>query len=280
MDVISLRGNEGEIMRYYVVADIHGFYEELQASLKEKGFYEDKEPHKLVVCGDLLDRGSEALKIQEFILELLKKDGVILIRGNHEDLFLDLVDNAEKWMTKGYFYSSHHLRNGTVDAVLQLMGKDLLLSTINPEEFKVKAKNTPFYKTIIPAMKNYYETKNYIFVHGWIPCFVLGSGTNTKDTFIYQDNWREQGKEAWDKARWLNGMAAAFCGVVELNKTIICGHWHCSYGHAILEGEGAEFGEDANFLVYFSNGIIALDACTAYSRKVNCIVLEDEPIDE
>ncbi len=54
----------------------------------EKGFYADKEPHKLVVCGDLLDLGSEALKVQEFILELLKNDDVILIRDNHEDQFL------------------------------------------------------------------------------------------------------------------------------------------------------------------------------------------------
>ena len=51
-------------MRYYVVADVHGFYLELQAALTEKGFYEDKEPHKLVVCGDLLDRGDEALELQ------------------------------------------------------------------------------------------------------------------------------------------------------------------------------------------------------------------------
>ncbi len=267
-------------MRYYVVADVHGFYEELQASLKEKGFYEDKEPHKLIICGDLLDRGSEALKVQEFIFELLKKDEIILIRGNHEDLFLDLVDNAEKWLTTWDIYSIHHYRNGTIDAALQLTKEDLLSSVMNPLEFKSKAMNTPFYKIIIPAMKNYFETKNYIFVHGWIPCMVIGHGTSTKDTFIYQENWRKQGKEQWDKARWINGMAAASHGVKEANKTIVCGHWHCSYGHSVLEGKGTEFGVDALFLPYYADGIIALDACTAYSRKVNCIVLDDEPLEK
>lgn len=86
-------------MRYYVVTDVHGFYSELQVALMEKGFYEDKEPHKLVVCGDLLDRGGEALKVQAFILELSKKDEVIIISGNHEDLFVDLIDNIDKWLT-------------------------------------------------------------------------------------------------------------------------------------------------------------------------------------
>lgn len=267
-------------MRYYVVADVHGFYSELQAALTEKGFYEDKEPHKLVVCGDLLDRGGEALKVQEFILELLKKDEAILIRGNHEDLFLDLIDNAEKWMTKGDIYSTHHWRNGTIDAALQLTEKDLLTSVLYPEGFELKGKNTPFYKTIIPAMKDYYETKNYIFVHGWIPCRVMGHGTGTKDTFIYEENWRKQGKEQWDEARWLNGMAAASRGVREPNKTIVCGHWHCSYGYAELEGKGKEFDADSDFSPYYADGIIAIDACTAFSRKVNCIVLEDEPMEK
>lgn len=276
MDTGDVREIDEDTMRYYVVADVHGFYSELQAALTEKGFYEDKEPHKLVVCGDLLDRGCEALKLQKFILELLKKDEVILIKGNHEDLFLDLINNAEKWMTKANIYSTHHWRNGTIDAALQLTGKDLQTSVLYPEDFKLKAKNTPFYKTIIPAMKDYYETNNYIFVHGWIPCAVMGRGIGTKDTFIYEENWREQGEDRWNKARWLNGMAAASCGVREPNKTIVCGHWHCSYGHAELEGKGKEFDADSDFSPYYADGIIAIDACTAFSRKVNCIVIEDD----
>ena len=39
-------------MRYYVVADTHGFFTEMIDALNEKGFFEDNEPHKLIVCGD------------------------------------------------------------------------------------------------------------------------------------------------------------------------------------------------------------------------------------
>ena len=75
-------------MRYYVVADIHGFYSELKLALNEKGFFSDALPHKLIVCGDLMDRGAEAKEVQQFIIDLMDKDQVILIRGNHEDLMI------------------------------------------------------------------------------------------------------------------------------------------------------------------------------------------------
>ena len=55
-------------MKYYVTSDIHGFYMEFQDALKSSGYYEDKEPHKLIIIRDLFDRGSEAKRLQAFIL--------------------------------------------------------------------------------------------------------------------------------------------------------------------------------------------------------------------
>ena len=31
-------------MRYYVAADVHGYFNELKSALTEKGYFEDKEP--------------------------------------------------------------------------------------------------------------------------------------------------------------------------------------------------------------------------------------------
>lgn len=105
-------------MKYYVTADVHGYFTELKTALAEQGFFEDTEPHKLVICGDLYDRGTEALRLQKFLLDLLSRDQVILIRGNHEDLALDLLHN---WSRKSYLQRHHNL-NGTVDTVCQLTG--------------------------------------------------------------------------------------------------------------------------------------------------------------
>lgn len=41
-------------MRYYVVSDVHSYYSFLISALTEQGFFEDKEPHKLIICGGLL----------------------------------------------------------------------------------------------------------------------------------------------------------------------------------------------------------------------------------
>lgn len=57
---------------------VHGYFTKLKTALAEQGFFEDTEPHKLVICGDLYDRGTEALRLQEFILDLLSKDQAFL----------------------------------------------------------------------------------------------------------------------------------------------------------------------------------------------------------
>ena len=63
--------------------------------------------------------------------------------------------------------------------------------------------------------------------------------------------------------------------MLESGKTVVCGHFHTSYGHSKFERKCTEFGEDADFSPFYAEGIIAIDGCTAHSGKVNCIVIED-----
>lgn len=91
---------------------------------------------------------------------------------------------------------------------------------------------------------------------------------------LYRDDWREADVGAWKLARWINGMDAAQYWKEE--KTVVCGHWHTSYGHAKYMHKGTEFGSDADFSPYYAPGIIAIDACTAHSGKMNVLVIEDE----
>lgn len=257
-------------MRYYVVADIHSFYDEMVTALKDKGFYEDKEPHKLIILGDLFDRGDQSVEMQNFVLDLMAKDMVILIRGNHEDLMMDLLNNAKYYFNSGIAVS-HHWSNGTVKTAADLAGVDIYNTDYQQLANKLAA--TPYITKIIPAMLNYYETEHYVFVHGWIPCDSLRKFTGK--TYLKKEGWRESHNREWEDARWINGMEAYQCGVKEEGKTIVCGHWHCSWGHCYLEGDGPEFAKNSNFDPFIADGIIALDACTGYSRRVNCVVLND-----
>ena len=251
----------GFVMRYYVTADVHGFYTIMEKALEEAGFFDDEGQHKLIILGDLFDRGNEAIRMMEFVLGLMEEDRVILIRGNHEDLFEEMVT------TDDGVPLLHHVRNRTYDTAIQLTEHRHFSANLWPGRFAREARETPFYTRIIPSMLDYYETEHYIFVHGWIPCERSSKG------YSYYPGWRDAGTARWKSARWINGIDAAQSSRAE--KTVVCGHWHASYGHARYAKKGTEFGADADFSPYFGPGIIAMDACTAYSGKINVIVLED-----
>lgn len=251
-------------MKYYVTSDVHGFYTLLREKLEQAGYFTDSQPHKLLILGDLFDRGKEAWEMQRFILDEMKADRAILIRGNHEDLFRELITTDGGWPL------SHHVSNGTFSTALQLTGLTRARAMADLEEFCERAWNTPYNRQIIPAMLDYYETQHFVFVHGWIPCI-----QERDKTYSYIENWRDADISMWQTARWINGMKAVQTCPVP-GKTVFCGHWHASYGHSKFEGKGSEFGEDADFSPYMGNGIIAIDASTANSGMVNCIIIEDE----
>ena len=54
-------------MKYYVLSDVHGYYDEMISALENAGFFKETEPHKVILCGDMMDRGQGALKVQEFL---------------------------------------------------------------------------------------------------------------------------------------------------------------------------------------------------------------------
>jgi serine/threonine protein phosphatase 1 len=248
-------------MKYYVLSDIHGFYSIFRETLKKAGYEDDPGEKKLLLLGDLFDRGSEELELQRYILELMGEDKVILVKGNHEDLFQELVTTDHGRPLR------HHVHNGTYDTLERLTGLKGYSWQANLRLAEA-GRETPLYTEIIPAMLDYYETRSYIFTHAWIPCQSFYGG------LVYDDGWREASPDQWREARWTNPMDAARTALPE-NKTVVCGHFHCSYGHSVYEGKGSEFGPDADFNPYIAPGIIAIDACTAYSKQMNCYVLED-----
>ena len=117
---------------------------------------------------------------------------------------------------------------------------------------------------------NYFETKNYIFVHSWIPIISQNGGY-----YKYDENWRTASNNRWEDAMWANPFDMHFLDLNKTNKTIVFGHWHCSAGHKILGHCKDEF----NYAIWepcYADGIIGIDRCTAYTGEVNVLVIEDE----
>ena len=59
-------------MKYYVTADTHGFYSVLRKALEKAGYFDDRGERKLIILGDLFDRGTEAKEMQDFILQQME----------------------------------------------------------------------------------------------------------------------------------------------------------------------------------------------------------------
>jgi len=262
-------------LKYYVVADVHGYYTELKKALDEVGFFADTEPCKLIVCGDMLDRGNEASKLIELMLRLKKEGRLVYILGNHEDLLVQcLQEIARGGVHEIASGMSAHYFNKTWDSLLQIGEMSENEAYKSPDELVRRVMQSPFYKELLPIGVDYYETPNYVFTHGWIPCFA--EGYRPLVDCKYNPDWRNADAGNWRCARWFNGMdLACKFKIIEPGKTIVCGHWHTSYGHAYIEERCSEWGENADFSPFRAEGILAIDASTPRSGKVNCVVIED-----
>ena len=239
--------------KYFVTSDIHSFYTIFHNALLDAGWEQDNPNHILIICGDVFDRGNEAKELLDYLLSI-PEERLILIRGNHEDLLDACIDEIEldKSVNEVHYY------NGTLGTIEQLVGKDILL--YQPEQVKAALKD--YYK-LINRCKDYYELGDYVFVHGWVPNLVCDS-----------HGLLVTNKYGWEKARWKNGMQEWSLGSHIEGKTVVCGHWHTSFGNYNYHNIGSgEFEKDSSFEPFIDKGIIALDACTAYSHKVNVVTI-------
>lgn len=251
--------------KFFVTSDVHGFFDIFHKSLLDKGFEIDNPEHHLIVCGDLFDRGDQVVELFEFVKSL--GDRFIYVAGNHESLLFDCMDE----IYKGKVPRSHHFHNGTVKTICRFCGQNEWIMYDPSWREKICETMQPVLDFISDNCVDYAEIGNYVFVHGWIPCH---QGL---------DDFRNATSEDWERARWNNGMEMwrnPNCRVE--GKTVVCGHWHCSYGWSHIRNERKEFpqknrkGWEKSFEPFVDDGIIAIDACTAYSDLCNVIVIEED----
>ena len=260
--------------KYFVVADVHSFYNELMNVLNNAGFDKENPNHIFINCGDLMDRGPSPLSCLMFV-NSLPDDRKILVRGNHEDLIEQCIARKD--------CLSHDYHNGTAMTIADL-SYSFWASDAHMKDMFDEVKRNSEYKKYMSSLVDYAEVGDYIFVHGWIPCDRDDPNPYhaRNINYTFNEDWRNGD---WDNARWINGMDAWHQGVKIEGKTIVCGHWHSSYGNSKFHKDGMEFPNYrstnpehryANFNPFIDDGIIALDACTAESHQVNCYTFEVE----
>lgn len=242
--------------KLFVISDVHSYFDEMKKALDKAGFDPWNSEHWLIVCGDVWDRGPKPIEVMRYLQRLPRK---VLVKGNHESLLQDLCD-------RGY-PGAHDYSNGTYDTVCKFGGAELGRSF---EECCIITEQRT--KNFIYSMKNYFETKNYIFVHSFVPLKSLDNKPmyyTRNRKFAIDPDWRHAHASAWEEARWGNPFELAEQGFLP-DKTLVFGHWGTyEQRPEIYDGEDL-------FDPIYGDGYIGIDGTTAASGQVNVIVLEDE----
>lgn len=247
--------------KFFVISDVHGYYDEMKKALDDAGFDPWNSEHWLISCGDNWDRGGQPVEVMKYLLGLPRK---ILVKGNHESLLQDLCE-------RGY-PCSHDFSNKTFDTVCEFggagEGRSFEQCCIITEQ---RTKN------FIYSMVNYFETKNYIFVHSFVPLKNLDGKPmhyTRNRKFEIDPDWRHAHASAWEEARWGNPFELAAQGFLP-DKTLVFGHWG-TYEQRPYE----YYDNDDLFDPIYGDGYIGIDGTTALSEQVNVLVLEDEFMEE
>lgn len=252
-------------MKYFVVSDVHSFYQPFKTALDAAGFNPQNKGHTLVVAGDLFDRGSDAIELYKYVGSLPRR---ILIRGNHEDLLEEMVKRGEPWDMDEH--------NGTLRTLLDFNGIDVCDYLLGEAEFPSKTEKTRrLIAWIDENFVDYAEFSQCVVVHSWLPQkYIVHKELDKPNYYITDPNWRKAGEKRWKESRWGNPFECLRMKVPE-KKKIIAGHWHSSYAWHVIDGT-PEFGEGANYDIWEGSKLIMIDACTAISGKCNVFIFEDE----
>lgn len=130
--------------RTLVIGDIHGGLKAIEQVLERaKNTLKDT----LIFLGDYVDGWSQSPEVLDFLIDLSEKQNCIFIKGNHDELLLDWLQNNHEHLNEEMWFK--HGGKATVDAYLNVSSL-------------TKQKHIQFLK----SLQNYYlDEQNRLFVH-------------------------------------------------------------------------------------------------------------------
>ena len=153
--------------RILVIGDIHGCYVALEALLKAV----NPGPDDLVITlGDYIDRGPDARKVLERLIQLHESLPVVSLKGNHEEMMLE-------WQEGNYDKTLLWWANGGLATLRSYCRKDdkwlikmFWQSFIPGRAFEYHEKACrlipPSHWYFLEQCSDWYELEDLIFVHG------------------------------------------------------------------------------------------------------------------
>lgn len=235
-------------MRYFVVSDIHGHYDELINALEKSEFDLENEEHKLIVAGDMFDRGSQSKEVLEFLYNLYQKNKAIILKGNHE-IFLEIFFKGNKRNVN--FNIKYNGFNATLNSFIP-----------NYDELTFKERldyvntNYPYLRDWINNLPFYFETDNFVITH---------AGLDFSNGDFKDGNFQE--------AVWIDPVELFTHNLIkeyDFNKIVIVGHRFTS------KIRNAFTPEVRSNDIYFHHDFqkIAIDGGVYFSKQINVLDLK------
>ncbi|MBC87120.1 MAG: hypothetical protein CL677_08050 [Bdellovibrionaceae bacterium] len=134
--------------KLFAIGDVHGCFDQLKELISKLPLDDSS---TLVFLGDYVDRGPNSNEVIQFIIDLKKKYNVVALRGNHEQMMIDYVDNPSS-VNAGLF-----ILNGGSATLASYAQEDGQYDI--PNQHIVFLRNLPLY----------YETEDFFFVHAGVP---------------------------------------------------------------------------------------------------------------
>ncbi len=222
----------------YVIADIHGCYEEYM-ELMQKIKLSDKD--HLYILGDALDRGPEPMKV---LLDIMKRQNVTYIIGNHDYLFLYFIrklgmdlSNVDNMSEDDVSDFQRYLEDGGLTSIEAFMK----LTLTEKQKICDFLENANVYDEVL------INNNRYILVHAGISNFKEEASLDEYDFLDFICERTDYGKRYYQ----------------DRNTYVITGHTPTMY-----------INQDSSTRVHIGNGHIAIDCGCVYGGKLAAYCIE------
>ncbi|MBN1843849.1 MAG: serine/threonine protein phosphatase [Deltaproteobacteria bacterium] len=160
--------------KIFAVGDIHGCLDKLVSLMAIIDI--DLKKHTLVFIGDYIDRGPDSKEVVDYLIDLGQRaDRVVFLKGNHELMLEDYLSGADRLT---FLYNGGE---ATLNSYMKNTGQ-LEANPIPPQHLE-----------FFDNLRLYYETEDYIFVHGGLRANIPLDEQDERDMlwireeFIYTD---------------------------------------------------------------------------------------------
>lgn len=221
--------------RKLIISDIHGCYEQFVRLLEVAGY--DPKNDQLILLGDYVDRGPQSKDVVESVMSLVKHDGAIALRGNHDQRLVDLTKTKDASVL--HKFMEHGGRQTFLSYIDSNQINDQYLSIETLGAFFME--HYQHHIAFLDSLPLFYEDETQIFVH---------AGLNPN----YSD-WRMQPTRDF---MYIKNDFIHF--PVRAGKTVVFGHTRAFDIHGTAD-------------IWFGPDKIGIDGGCAYGNQLNCLVI-------